>query len=115
MLRFISVGLAGLLLAGCVGSTPWGLPEIASSQSPDNPAIVSRDARYRSVIGNYTARTATDPRSFRDTGVEMSPIGGSEAPVSNSGAAPDAKMPMSAMPGMGSMKNDAATSGENTQ
>lgn len=80
MLRTFSVGLAGLLLAGCVADEPWGLPQIALAESPENPAIASRDTGYRSVIGGYTPRTATDPRGFRDTGVEMAPLSSSDEP-----------------------------------
>tara|TARA_R110002020_G_scaffold63717_2_gene169734 strand:+ start:952 stop:1281 length:330 start_codon:yes stop_codon:yes gene_type:complete len=103
MFRFITVGLAGLLLAGCVADEPWGLPQVALSQSPDNPSIASRNAAYRSVIGGYTPRTPSEPRSFRDTGVEISPVGVDSTSSPERESAPAGGSSMPSMPGMDAM------------
>ncbi len=110
MFRIIGVGLAGLLLAGCAADEPWGLPQTTLSQAPEDPSIVSRNAAYRSVIGGYTARTATQPRSFRDTGVEIAPVGNpsTEAPSAENPVEPPS---MSSMPGMDSMDHGNMKSG----
>lgn len=73
MLRFIAVGLPGLLLAGCAGQ-PVGLTDLASYTSAADPGVGTKAGGYASVIGAYTPRTPVSPSGWRGTGVEVAPL-----------------------------------------
>lgn len=75
MIRFMIVGLPGLLLAGCATSEPMGLPQVLTYPSPEDPSAAVRSANYRSVIGGYSRRSPAEPSGWRQSGVEIAPVG----------------------------------------
>jgi hypothetical protein len=115
MFRIISVGLSGLLLAGCVANTSWGLPQISLAESPDNPAVVSQESDYRSVIGSYTPRVPSEPRRFRDTGVEIEPVTGSTPTPSEGTTSPEAKPLAAPNEDMAGMNHAGSVTGGSAQ
>lgn len=79
MIRFMIVGLPGLLLAGCATSEPMGLPQILTSPPADDPSAAAGGTNYRSVIGGYSRRSPAEPTGWRRTGVAMAPVGAETA------------------------------------
>ncbi len=75
MIRFMIVGLPGLLLAGCATSEPMGLLQVLTYPSPEDPSAAVRSADYRSVIGGYSRRSPAEPTGWRRSGVEIAPVG----------------------------------------
>lgn len=83
MFRFIAAGFSGLLLAGCTSSQTVGLTDLASLSSPTDPGVGIGVVRYQPILGGYTPRTPSEPSGWRNTGVEIAPVGNPSLPESD--------------------------------
>lgn len=72
-MRIVTTVLVGLALSACTASVTPNVTGTASPLTDEVPARVT----YRNVVGNYTHRTVTEPRSWGRSNAAQAPEGDS--------------------------------------